>query len=310
MNILLTGGTGLIGLALTAELVVKGHHVTILSRSPKAHREEMPGVEMVEWDGRTAEGWGHLIETSDAVVNLAGASIAGAGLVNIFTQHWNEARKQRIRQSRRYVGQAVVQAVEAAKNKPRVLVQASAVGYYGPRSSEDVAEDSPPGDDFLAQVCVDWEDSTRAVEAMGVRRVIIRTGLVLSDEGGILPVMLLPFRLFVGGPIGSGRQAIPWIHIQDEVKAIVFLLENEAAQGAYNLSAPNPVTNAQFGKIAGKVLRRPSLIPVPSLALKLLLGEKATLVLDGQRAVPSKLTEAGYGFTYVELESALWDLVA
>ncbi|MEJ2748460.1 MAG: TIGR01777 family oxidoreductase [Anaerolineae bacterium] len=309
MRILMTGGTGLIGQTLADELLAQGHQVTVLSRSPQGHQEEMPGVELVEWNGRTAEGWGHIIETTDAVINLAGASIAGEGLGGILIRRWSDAAKQRIRQSRLNVGQAITQAVEAAAHKPRVLVQASAVGYYGPRSDEDVTEDDPPGDDFLAQVCVDWENSTQAVEAMGVRRVIIRTGLVLTDEGGILPVMLLPYRLFVGGPLGSGRQAVPWIHIRDEVNAILYLLENEEARGAYNLTGPNPVDYDQFGKVAGKVLGRPSLIPVPGFVLKLLLGEKATLVLDGQRAVPRRLQAAGYNFAFSSLETALRDLL-
>jgi len=310
MRILITGGTGLLGQTLVDELATKGHQVTILSRDPRQFQDAMPGVELVRWDGRTTKGWGHLIETSDAVINLAGASISGEGFGKIIAQRWNDESKQRIRQSRLDVGLALVQAIEAAEKKPRILVQASAVGYYGPRDNDDVSEDSPPGGDFLAQVCVDWENSTAPVEAMGVRRAIIRTGLVLTAEGGILPTMLLPFRLFVGGPLGSGRQNVPWIHIQDEVQAIIYLLENDGVQGAYNLSAPNPVTYKQFGKIAGKVMKRPSFFPVPSFALKLVLGEKSILVLDGQRAVPTRLLAAGYDFAYSDLEAALRDLLS
>ena len=269
----------------------------------------MPDVELVAWNGRTPEGWSHLIETSDAVINLAGASIAGEGLGGILTQRWSDEVKHRIRQSRIDAGQALVQVIATAPNKPNVLIQASAVGYYGPHGGEDVPEDTAPGSDFLAQVCVEWENSSQAVEATGVRRIVIRTGLVLTEEGGILPMMLLPFRLFVGGPIGSGRQGIPWIHIGDEVNAIIQLLEDETAQGAYNLSAPNPVSSAQFGKVAGKVLKRPSFFSTPAIALKLALGEKATLVLDGQRAVPSRLLEAGYTFAFTDLEKALTDLI-
>jgi uncharacterized protein (TIGR01777 family) len=310
MHVLITGGTGLIGWALSGELLKKGHQVTILSRNPQQHQAAMPGVKMVKWNGRTPEGWGHLIESADAVVSLAGASIAGESVSDILTQHWNDESKQRIRQSRLHAGQAIVQAIEAAEKKPRVLLQASAVGYYGPHSSEDVTEASPPGSDFLAQVCLDWENSSKLVETMGVRRVITRTGLVLSKEGGILPIMLLPFRFFAGGPVGSGRQGISWIHIQDEIEAIIYLLENESAQGSYNLCAPTPVTNAQFGKTVGQVLQRPSRIPAPAFALKLLLGEKATLVLDGQLALPTRLLEAGYNFAFTDLEPALRDLLS
>ncbi len=310
MNILMTGGTGLIGRILAKELLAKGCQVTVLSRNPQKHRAVMPGIELVKWNGRTPQGWGRLIETADAIINLAGASIAGEGLGGILTQRWSKAIKQRIRQSRTDAGQAITQAIKAAANKPRVLVQSSAVGYYGPRGHEDVVADSPPGDDFLAQVCVDWEDSTQAVEAMGVRRIIIRTGLVMTKTGGILPMMLLPFRLFIGGPLGSGQQDISWIHIRDEVDAILYLLGSETAQGAYNLTAPTPVNSAQFGKVAGKVLRRPSFFSTPALALKLALGEKATLVLDGQRAVPNRLLESGYTFRFTHLEPALRDLLS
>ncbi len=310
MRILMSGGTGFIGRALTKELLARGHQVTILSRNPQKHQVTMPDAQLVQWDGRTLEGWGHLMEDSDAVINLAGASIAGDGLVNIFTQPWNEENKQRIRQSRLYAGQALVQAMEAAANKPRVLLQSSAVGYYGPHGDDALSEDNPAGNDFLAQVCQEWESSTQPVEEMGVRRVVFRSGLVMSPEGGILPMMLLPFRLFVGGPLGHGRQAVPWIHMQDEVQALIYLMENEAAQGVYNLSAPNPVNYAQFSKVAGKVMKRPSFFPVPGFVLKLVLGKKSTLVLDGQRAVPTRLLKAGYKFTYAHLESALRNLLS
>lgn len=308
MRILITGGTGLIGRPLTKTLATQGHQVTILSRNPAKHQAGMPEATLVQWDGRTPAGWGHLIAETDAVINLAGASIAGESLTSIITQGWSPERKNYIRQSRTDAGQALVQAIEAAETRPGVLIQASAVGYYGPHGDEPLSEDSPPGDDFMANVCVDWENSTSAVEALGVRRVIIRTGLVLTKEGGILPMMLLPIRLFVGGPLGSGRQYVSWIHIRDEVQAILFLLENRSASGPYNLTAPNPVTYAQFVKIAGKIMKRPSFFPTPALALKLVLGEKATLVLDGQRVIPSRLLEAGYPFIYEDLAQALNDL--
>ena len=310
MHILMSGGTGLIGQALTKELLAQGHQVTILSRSPQKYEAAMPGATLVKWDGRTSAGWGHLLEGTQAVINLAGTSIAGDGLTGILSRRWGAEYKRSIDQSRIDAGQAIVQAVAMAEKKPRVLVQASAVGYYGPRGNEDVTEDSPSGTDFLAQVCVHWENSTKPVEEMGVRRVITRTGLILTEEGGILPIMLLPFRMFVGGPVGSGRQVVSWIHMQDEVQAILHLLENETAHGVYNLTAPKPVTYAEFGKTAGQVMRRPSFVPVPGFALKLVLGEKSMLVLEGQRVIPARLLASGYNFSYSELEPALQELLA
>ncbi len=309
MQVLITGGTGLIGRALSAALLRGGHRVIVLTRSPEKAREILPaGAVAFKWDGRSPEGWAHLIKETDAVVNLAGESIGGETLPAIFTRRWTDTQKRRIKQSRVDAGKALVEAITAAKKKPAALIQASAVGYYGPRGDEAIPESAPAGTDFLAGVCHAWETSTAGVAKVGVRHVAIRTGLVLAPEGGILPVMLLPFHLFAGGPVGSGKQVVSWIHIQDQVNAIRFLLENETAQGAYNLSAPNPVSNAEFGRVAGRVLRRPSFIPTPGFALKLGLGEKASLVLEGQRAVPERLLEAGYAFAYETLETALRDL--
>lgn len=309
MNVLMTGGTGLIGRALVTTLLARGHQVTILTRNPEKHGVVVPGATLVAWDGKSSQGWGHLMESTDAVINLAGASIAGENMLAIFSRRWSDAYKKRIRQSREDGGRALTAAIQAAANKPSVLVQASAVGYYGPQGAEPVDENTPPGDDFMADVCQAWAASTESVVAMGVRRVIIRSGLVMSQEGGILPMMLLPFRLFVGGPLGGGQQAVSWIHIRDQAEAICFLVEKETAEGAYNLTAPNPVTNAQFGKIAGKLLRRPSFLPVPSFALKLLLGEKAALIVEGQHVLPRRLLEEGYRFNFSELEPALLDLL-
>ncbi len=301
MHVLITGGTGLIGRALAHSLVQDGHQVTVLSRTPERHRNALPNVDLVAWDGRTAQGWGERVEAADVIVNLAGESIAAG--------RWTPERKRRIRESRVHAGQAVVEAVRAATHPPQVVVQASAVGYYGPRGDEPVTEETPPGSDFLAQVCVAWEASTAAVEERGVRRAVIRTGVVLSTQGGALPRMLLPFRLFLGGPLGSGRQYLPWIHLDDQVAAIRFLLEHPEAQGPFNLCAPNPMTHREFSRILGQVLGRPSWMPVPALALRLLFGEMATVLLEGQRAVPRRLQEAGYSFRFPELRPALQDLV-
>ncbi len=309
MNILIAGGTGLIGRALLVALIADGHQITVLTRSPEKAGNLLPsGVRAVKWDGRSPDGWTQFIEETEAVINLAGESIAGESLPAILTRRWTEAQKNRIRQSRLDAGQALVTAIAAASKKPSVFIQASAVGFYGPHGDEALPESTPAGTDFLAEVCQAWEASTAEVEKMGVRRAVIRTGLVLAPAGGILPMMLLPFRLFVGGPLGGGKQAVPWIHLDDQVNAIRFLLADKDAHGAYNLSAPIPVSNAEFGRIAGQVLHRPNWLPVPGFALKLALGEKAALILDGQNAVPERLLDTGYKFIFKKLEAALQDL--
>lgn len=309
MKILITGGTGLIGKALSTTLVKEGHTVTVLTRSSKkAQGLTSLGITTVKWDGYSPTGWSHLIEKTDAIINLAGESIAGDSLSAILTRRWTDEQKKHIIQSRTDAGQALVTAIKSAAKKPEVFIQASAVGFYGSHGDQVISESTPGGSDFLAEVCQVWENSTLEVEKMGIRRAVIRTGLVLAPEGGILPMMLLPFRLFVGGPIGDGNQAIPWIHLEDEVNAIRFLLENKETQGEYNLSAPNPISNADFGRIAGRVLNRPYWFPVPGFALRLVLGEKATLVLDGQRAVPQRLLELGYKFEFKNVETALQNL--
>ena len=298
MRVLISGGTGLIGRALTRALVDRGDEVVILSRSPQRHAAHLPqGVQLLAWDGRTPTGWGEIVNTVDAVVNLAGANIAEG--------RWTAARKRVIRESRLHAGHALVEAIRNATSKPQVLIQASAVGYYGPRGDEIVTEDTPPGSDFLAQLAVEWEASTREVEAWGIRRPIIRTGVVLSMEGGALPRMLPPFKLGLGGPLGSGRQWFPWIHMADEVGAILFLLDREEAHGPYNLSAPNPVRNEEFTRALGEILHRPTLFRVPAFALRLLFGEMATVLLEGQRAIPRRLLDEGYTFRYEDVRSAL-----
>ena len=305
MRVIITGGSGLIGTALTQRLLADQHEVIILSRSPE--KQPFPvGVQGVAWDGKTAGSWHTHINEDTAIVHLAGASIAGDGFI---PNHWTAERKKAIRDSRIQSGQAVAAGIEAAAHKPRLLIQASAVGFYGPCGDEVITETSPPGNDFLAGICVDWEAVTASVEAMGIRRIVIRTGLVLTLDGGPLPLLVLQYKLFAGGRLGNGRQWWPWIHLDDEVKAIAYLLENESAEGVYNLTAPNPLTNNDFGKALGKVLNRPHLIPVPAFVLKLVLGEIATLALDGQRAVPQRLQEAGYTFKFTEAKPALADLL-
>jgi uncharacterized protein (TIGR01777 family) len=203
----------------------------------------------------------------------------------------------------------VVEAVEQASAKPRVLIQSSGIGYYGPCGDEEITESSPPGQDFLGQFAVEWEASTAPVQALGVRRAIIRSGAVLSTAGGVLPLTALPFRFFLGGPMGNGSQWLPWIHIADEVRAIRFLIENEAGSGPFNLVAPGILTNANFSQVLGRVMRRPALMRVPAFALRLLLGEMSAVLLKGQRATPRRLQELGFTFRFPEAEAALRDLL-
>ncbi len=301
MRVIITGGAGLIGNALTKSLTADGHEVIILTRSARrASPNEL--VRFALWDAASADGWGHLADGADAIVNLAGEGIADG--------RWSEARKQRIYASRVSAGKAVMQALRQATAKPKTLVQSSAVGYYGSRHDELLTEASAPGADFLAQVCFDWEASTAAAESLGIRRTVIRTGIVLSNDGGAWPKVVLPFKLFAGGPMGSGKQFWPWIHIDDEVRAIRFLLEREDARGVFNLTAPNPLTNKEFASTLGKVMGRPALMPAPSPALKLALGDMSAVLLDGQRAVPAHLQTMGFRFKYPELEAALRNLLA
>jgi hypothetical protein len=307
MRIVVTGGTGMIGQPLVESLVADGHEVVVLSRRPDRWRSELPAaVQLAQWDGKTASAWAKHVDGADAVINLAGEGIAGD---RYLPNRWTADKKRRIRDSRINAGSAVVEAIRQASVKPGLLLQASAVGYYGPRGDEIVTEAAAPGDDFLAETCVIWEDETAEVEAMGVRRIIARTGLVLAEKGGPLERLKLPYLLFGGMYFGDGRQWWPWIHINDEIKALKFLVENEAASGPFNLTAPNPVTNRQFGKALGRAMQRPSYMPVPGFALRLVLGEVATVVLDGQRAVPEKLQALGFTFDFPEVEPALLDAV-
>lgn len=307
MRVIITGGTGLIGSNLAESLAADGHEVIVLSRSPDQYTGMFENDVRIEgWDARTADGWGHLADGADAIVNLAGASIAGEGFP---PTRWTPARKRLILESRLYAGKAVVEAVRAAEEKPKVVIQSSAVGYYGVRGDEKVTEIALNGDDFLSRVCEKWEASTAEVADMGVRHATVRTGLVLSTEGGAFPIILMPIKMFVGGPLGSGEQYYSWIHIDDVIGALCFLLENEDASGPFNLTAPDPMTNREFVKTVAGVMGRPAFFPTPGFALRTALGEVATVVLDGQRVIPAKLLNMGYEFTYEELEPAVRDLL-
>ncbi len=299
MRVIITGGTGLIGRALTDALVAKNYEVVVLSRSPARVSGLPAGARAEKWDGKTSAGWGSLADGAAAIVNLAGA--------RIFGMPWTKKRKQTILNSRTDAGQAVVAAIREAAVKPAVLIQSSAVGYYGESGDRPVTESSPAGSDFLAEVCIAWEAAAAPAAEM-TRVAVIRPGLVLSTEGGSLPPLLLPFKLFVGGPLGSGRQWYPLIHMEDQVRAILWLIENEGASGPYNLAMPEILTNKELARLIGRILKRPSFFPVPAFMLRLVLGEMASLLLNTQRAVPQALLDGGFTFNYRDPESALVDL--
>lgn len=305
MRIVITGGSGLIGRALTRNLTTDGHEVVILSRSPEQVTDLPPNARAVGWDTESADGWLHEADGATAIVNLAGPNIAGD---SFFPTRWSDQRRRYLVQSRLEAGAAVVDAVKRADQPPSVVIQASAIGYYGPRGNEIVDESDGPADDFLAQLCVDWENSTAAVEELGVRRAVVRSGLVLSTKEGSLPRVILPYKLFVGGPFGNGKQWWSWIHLHDEVRAIRFLIENAAASGPFNLTAPEPLTNSDFGRTLGRVMGRPHLIPIPGFAMRAAFGEVADVVLTGQRVIPRRLQEHGFDFQFSALQPALQHL--
>lgn len=246
--------------------------------------------------------WHRHIEDADAVVNLAGESLGA--------RRWTRSRKESLISSRVEPTKAIVDTLKVVTPRTRVLVNASAVGYYGPVEEGDVAEDHPAGDDFTSALCVQWEQAAIAAEASGVRVVLLRSGIVLDPRGGALQRMILPFRFFAGGPLGSGYQWLPWIHREDEIRAITFLLETERLSGPFNLAAPGSATMREFSSVLGEVLRRPSVVRVPAFVLRGAMGEMADIILKGQRVIPQKLLQMGFTFRFPALTEALEDLLA
>jgi uncharacterized protein (TIGR01777 family) len=300
-TIVVTGATGLIGRALVAELSGRGDEIIALVRdTARAQQALGQGVRLVAWPDPSSPPDAAVLSGADAVVNLLGEPIA---------QRWSAAAKDRIRDSRVLGTRSLVTAIELASAPPKVLVSQSATGYYGPRGDEELSEESTPGSDFLAGVVRDWEAAAMAATALGVRVAVTRTGVVLSPSGGALAKMLPPFKAGVGGPVAGGRQFLPWIHLADVVGALVHCLDGESVTGPVNVTAPAPVTNGEFSRSLGRVLHRPAFAPVPAVALKLLYGEMAVIVLTGQRAVPRRLLEQGYAFRQPDLETALRDVL-
>jgi len=292
MDILITGASGLVGSALIPLLTTAGHQITRLVRSPPRSEQE------IQWDPQTGMRNFARLEGLDAVIHLAGESIAAG--------RWTEEQKRRIRDSRVTGTQTLCTALTQLALPPKVLISASALGYYGDRGEEILYEGSPPGRGFLPEVCIAWEEATKPAEKSGIRVVLLRIGIVLSPTGGALAKMLLPFKLGLGGVVGSGQQYMSWIALDDVIGAIAHALTTEALWGPVNCVAPNPVTNREFTKTLGHVLNRPTLFPVPAFVLRLTLGEMANdLLLSGARLEPRRLLETQYRFHYPQLEGAL-----
>jgi uncharacterized protein len=298
MNIIISGGSGLLGTALTKSFLADGHKVFILSRGASKNKTD---AQIIHWDGRTTAGWGQLINEMDVVIHLAGRSTSA--------WPWTTSKKKSFEDSRILPGLVLAQAIREATRRPSLFVQVSGINHYG--LSGDLADEStPPGDDFLAQLTVKWEDATKSVEELGVRRLVLRTSPVLAKDSIIMKLIALPVQLFFGGTIGSGQQAFPWIHVQDWVSATRYLMSNENAHGAYNLIAPTQTSLADFTKELAKVLRRPYWFPVPAFLMRNVLGEMSVLILEGRFAQPKRLLESGYTFQFPGPREALTDLFA
>lgn len=300
MKIVVAGGSGFIGRALIEGLVREGHAVTLLSRR-KGAGERTPGLEVEVWDAATVGAWGDRVREADAVINLTGELIAG--------KRWSRAQKDIIRKSRVESTRALVAAMGSGSKRPAVFINASGVGYYGSVPAGDVPESFPPGRGFLADVCKAWEDEAFAATALGVRVAAVRFGVVLAADGGALGRMLLPFRLFVGGTIGSGSQWFPWIHRDDVVGGILFVLRTPSISGGVNFAGPEAVTMREFCARIGSAMGRPSWAPVPAFVLRIALGEMAEMILTGQRVIPKKLTDAGFSFQYPTVSAALQEIL-
>ena len=304
MRIVIAGGTGFLGRPLAEVYAEEGHDVRVLTRGvpPGESRHDpgtgVPGVTRIGWNPDGQPGpWASALDGADALVNLAGESIASG--------RWTPQRKAQLRDSRIVPTRSLVAALASVRTPPPVFVSGSAIGYYGPTHDEPLTEESPPGSDFLARLAVDWEAEAQKAARPGVRLVVIRTGIAIEQSGGALGQMIRPFRMFVGGPMGSGRQYMSWIHRIDWIELVRWLIETPAATGPFNATAPEPVTNRQFARALGRALRRPALLPAPAFALRMMLGEMADpLVLSGQRVLPAKALKLGFHFRYPDINQA------
>jgi uncharacterized protein (TIGR01777 family) len=294
MKILITGASGLIGKALQESFAAKGYEMLLATRSePKTALQ-------IQWDADTGFREEDLerLEGLDAVIHLAGEGIAGL--------RWTDEKKKAIRDSRVFGTRSIIETFDKLKNKPKTFISGSAIGFYGDRGDDEMTEASPAGKTFLAEVCKEWEAESRRAEDLGIRTVLLRTGIVLSKDGGALATMLTPFKLGVGGVIGDGKQWMSWISLDDVVGIVNYVLEHENVRGAVNNTAPNPVTNEEFTKALGSVLYRPTFLPLPEFAVHMVFGEMGdALLLDSTRVIPKRMKDAGYEFKYPELKAAL-----
>ena len=300
MKILITGGTGFVGTQLTFRLIQDGHQVTILTRSLKGTKGSSLGISYLEGDPTKKGPWQGAIKDRDAVINLAGASI--------FSK-WTDEHKKALRESRVNTTQNIVEGIASHPERPFTLFSTSAVGYYGFCGDEELTEESPQGDDFLARMALEWEGEALKAREKGARVVITRFGIVMGEKGGALSQMIPLFKKYVGGPIGSGKQWFSWVHIKDLAEAFVFLLKHPEISGAVNVCSPNPVRNKDLAKALGKALHRPSFIQAPAFIVKLVLGEFGSVILEGQRVIPKRLLENGFVFQYPDIEKALQGIV-
>ena len=295
MNILIAGGSGFLGRALTAHLTDQHHKIFVLTR----HTPKSPN--QIQWDAKTADGWAQRLNEMDAVIHLTGYGL----------EHWpwTQRQKQRFIDSRVIPGLALAAAFEKATRRPSIFIQTSGINHYGLRGDGIANESTPPAEDFLAQLTVKWEDATKSIEELGVRRIITRNAVVLAKRGGLFPLMALSARLFFGGRFGDGKQSMPWIHIADYVNAIQFLLENQNTHGAYNLIAPALTSNAEFMRVIAKTIHRPFWFHTPKALLQLTLGEMNVMLTEGRYSEPKRLLELGYQFQFGQLDEALRDLL-
>ena len=302
MKIVIAGGSGFIGSELIRRLLDSKHEVVLLSRNPEAvHYQHNESISVVQWDGATVGEWAKYIDGVDVVINLSGENIAA--------RRWRPKQKSRLISSRINSTRAILLSISKASKKPRILINASAVGYYGNFGNGDVAETQTKGEGFLSDLCGQWEREALHAEKYGLRVVLLRIGIVLEPSGGALRKMLLPFQFFFGGPLGSGKQWFPWIHRGDVVNIIMYAIENDALSGGVNVSSPSPVTMKEFARSLGRVIGRPSWLPIPSLILKFMLGEMSEMLLGGRRIMPMKLLDNGFVFQYPDLDKALKSLM-